>query len=111
MGRNWNTLILSSWIVLIPDKPKLVSIIFLGDFVENKLPIDIKECEETAIIVHNNPCKRKDATQVDSKWLSYIYIYIYLTDISKTLFKLNLFISDFFLIKILLYMLRKEWGY
>ena len=38
----------------------------------------------------------------------YIYIYIYLTDISKTLFKLNLFISDFFLIKILLYMLRKE---
>ena len=87
MGRNWNTLILSSWIVLIPDKPKLVSIIFLGDFVENKLPIDIKECEETAIIVHNNPCKRKDATQVDSKWLYiyiYIYIYIYKTDISKT---------------------------
>ena len=35
--------------------------------MENKLPIDIKECEETAIIVHNNPCKRKDATQVDSK--------------------------------------------
>ena len=40
--------------------------------------------------------------------MTYIYIYIYLTDISKTLFNLNLFISDFFLIKILLYMLRKE---
>ena len=42
---------LSSWVTVIPNKPKLVSIIFFGVFVENKLPIDVKEWEETEIIV------------------------------------------------------------
>ena len=50
-GRNCNTLILSSWVIVIPNKPKLVSINFFGVFVENKLPIDVKEWEETEIIV------------------------------------------------------------
>ena len=66
---------LSSWVTVIPNKPKLVSIIFFGVFVENKLPIDVKEWEETEIIVTSHVSKRMQLKLIQNDYIWFFNVH------------------------------------